>query len=70
MQGHEGRKVEDYVIDNAIELYEPVSIIDSNTYVHIYTRIHIYIHTIVRSSRVRIDPFQLETARYSALPLR
>lgn len=33
------------MIDNAIELYEPVSIIDSNTYVHIYTRIHIYIYT-------------------------
>lgn len=30
------------MIDNAIELYEPVSIIDSNTYVHIYTHTYIY----------------------------
>lgn len=63
-----GREVEDYVIDNAIELYGQVSIIDSNTYVHTYIRTYIY--SIARSSRVRIDPSQLETARYSALPLR
>lgn len=32
---------EDYVIDNAIELYGQVSIIDSNTYVHTYIRTYI-----------------------------
>lgn len=36
-----GREVEDYVIDNAIELYGQVSIIDSNTYVHTYIRTYI-----------------------------